>query len=233
MDQLMVGDSVLSSSGAYTQVYSFGHWDPSAETEYLQIYSSAAKQPLEITADHMLYLYLDTVKKETLIPARDVKVGDFLLTQEGLAPALVASVRKVSRRGAYAPFTTSGSLSVNGIVVSNYVALPSTLFRSSDTFEQQHWLQHAAYLPYRVYCGFSGCEGEHYDEKSGLSQAVMFWIPLLHWLEHHRVVFQPIFHVFASVTPDRGLSLHLLVLTVGAVVCFGRLLKNKTSSKKL
>ena len=233
MDQLMVGDSVLSSDGAYTQVYSFGHWDPSAETEYLQIYSSAAKQPLEITADHMLYLYLDTDKKETLVPARDVKVGDRLLTQEGLAPVLVASVRKVSRRGAYAPFTTSGSLSVNGIAVSNYVALPSTLFRSSDTYEQQHWLQHAAYLPYRVYCGISGCEGEHYDEKSGLSQAVMFWIPLLHWLERHRVVFQPIFHFFGSVTHARGLSLHLLVLTVSAVACFGRLLKSKATGKKV
>ena len=72
MDQLMIGESVLDANGKFTQVYSFGHKDLNVETEFLQIYSNASTQPLEITNDHMLYLSFDAVNKETLIPARDV-----------------------------------------------------------------------------------------------------------------------------------------------------------------
>ena len=187
MDELMIGESVLAANGKFTQVYSFGHKDLKTETEFIQIYSNASTHPLEITNDHMVYLYFDAISTMRLVPARDLKVGDLLYTQDGHAPAQVTKIGEVSRIGAYAPFTMLGSLLVNGIAVSNYIALPPTLVQGNnilESYEHQHRLQHAAYMPYRIYCGLFGCEGERYDDESCLSKAVMFWIPVLHWLEH-------------------------------------------------
>ena len=236
MDELMVGDTVLSASGLFTEVYSFGHMDPHAKTEFLQIYSNVSSQPLEITEDHMLYLYLANAKKASLIPARHVKVGDLLHTQDGHPPAQVTAVRKVARRGAYAPFTMSGSLLVNGIAVSNYIALPPTLSQGGNitllSYAQQHRLQHAAYLPYRVYCGFFGCDCEYHDAESGLSNAVMFWIPVLQWLEHHHKAVQPSLHVFALLFSELWRIAHVMsVVAVVALVQF--VFKNKTQRKKV
>ena len=51
------------------------------------------------------------------------------------------------------------------------------------SFESQHWLQHLAYLPYRLYCGTAGCQNETYHGETGLSGAVTMWFPLLHLVE--------------------------------------------------
>jgi len=180
MDELDVGDEVLSAHGTYTQVYSFGHLDADLLTEFVQIHTSK-KQPLEVTVDHLLYVYNDTTERERLIPAGQVTIGDLLVTSEGAAPARVQSVRMIQSQGIYAPFTSTGEIVVNGIVTSNYVALPPC-FQRHLSYNQQHWVQHVTYTSYRLYCLAVECKQETRDSL-GFPVGVKMWLPLLEWLE--------------------------------------------------
>jgi len=119
---------------------------------------------------------------KTLIPAATVKTGDLLVTSKQADPTEVLSIRKVQRRGVYAPLTLTGDIIVSGVAASNFVALPGT-FQKYMSFDSQHWLQHVAFMPYRFYCAAFGCEEETYDEKTGLSKAAMFWMPILKVME--------------------------------------------------
>lgn len=251
MAELEIGDQVLTSvdQETYSLVYSFGHKEDHQMVEYLQIYAAPANedddsrknkkknQPLEISAEHLLYVVKDGASQPTLVRARDVAVGDAVLLATSSSAnhhqAKVQSVGTVTRRGAYAPFTTSGDIAVNGVVASNYIALPSTSSRSSSnnserlqawlSLEQQHWLQHAAYAPYRLYCQTAvgdGCRNETYDETTGLSAAVTWWIPVLDWLEQEgtcpRVVLTLL--VFGVTLAEQLRWMHLLAAAVGYYV---------------
>lgn len=189
MDKLQVGDSVLTVDGSYSKVYSFGHLEPGRKTEFLQIKTDKTNfLPLELTADHMLYLYDIDTEKTILIPARSIRTGDLLPSEQGELTEVV-SIRTVTRHGIYAPFTVTGDLVVNGIAASNYVVLPPA-FQPNLSFERQHSLQHAAYMPYRLFCGMSllvggdSCKVNH-EEHAGFSEGVWMWLPFLHWLEAH------------------------------------------------
>ena len=74
------------------------------------------------------------------------------------------------------------SIIVNGVAASNFVILPPAI-SAYLSFVQQHWLQYAALLPYRLYCGATGCQDEKYDQLTGLSPAVVAWLPVLHVTE--------------------------------------------------
>lgn len=173
--QLKIGDAVEVADGKFSKVYSFAHFAPEASTPFLQILGENMEEPLEITSEHMLY-----VNGTTKIPARDINVGDYLSSAIGLTQ--VISLGTVTRAGAYAPLTITGNIVVNGVHASTYVAHQAlTPFLSYD---MQHFVQHSVFLPYRVYCGFIGCENESYDETTGLSRFAAAWIPMLNWLEH-------------------------------------------------
>lgn len=189
MDQLDVGDSVLTSNG-FSKVYTFGHLDANHKTDFLQIHTdkssgSGSSKALEITQEHMIYVVTEDGVTSRLLPASHVRPGDLLRTEHGTTE--VTRIQTVHRRGIYAPFTATGDIVVNnGIIASNYIALPPAL-QKLVSFEQQHWLQHAAYVPYRLYCstGTAHCGTEHQDEATGYSKGTIMWLPLLHWLEKH------------------------------------------------
>jgi len=183
MDQLKVGDSVLTSDG-FSKVYTFGHLDVNRETDFLQIQTDKNSKPLEITPEHLVYVVAKDGTTSRLLPAGQVRPGDLLQTAQGTTK--VTRVQTIRRRGIYAPFTVNGDIVVNGVAASNYIALPPA-FQKLGSFEQQHWLQHAAYVPYRLYCstGIGHCGGEHKDEATGYSKGTTMWLPLLHWLEKH------------------------------------------------
>ena len=182
MDQLKVGDEILAADGvSYTQVYSFGHLDRERKADFVQIHTTSGdskehQSPLEITADHLLYVH-----EVGPVPAREVKLGDWLVTSSKDPPVPVVAIQTVQRKGVYAPFTVTGDALVNGIATSNYIALPAA-FQPHLTFEQQHSLQHVSYAPFRWFCSKTDCQGYN-DDKTGLFYAVRFWLPLLHWLE--------------------------------------------------
>ena len=197
MDQLKVGDEVLAADGvSYTKVYSFGHLDRDRKAEFLQIHTSGPTPPIEMTADHLLFVH-----NVGPVPANKVKSGDLLVTSGQNAPARVLSIQKVQRKGIYAPFTTSGDASINGIATSNYITLPAA-FQPYMTFEQQIWLQHVSYAPFRFYCSWADCQGRYYNDKeTGLFRGVIFWLPFLRALEgQHPLVRCGILFVVVNMT---------------------------------
>jgi len=116
-------------------------------------------------------------KKSILRPAGHVKVGDFLLNADQELMR-VEAIQRVQRTGAYALLTTHGVIVVNSIVTSNYASLPIG-FHQHLSFQEQHWLKHAAFAPYRAFCFVTGCENESYDETTGLSMLVAWFLPLV------------------------------------------------------
>lgn len=209
MDRLRIGDEVLAADGStYSEVYSFGHLDRSRKAEFLQIRTTTSgATPIEITAEHLLFIH-----NIGLRPAGQVKPGDYLVTSRQTPPVQVTSTRKVHRHGIYAPFTVSGDLLVNGIASSSYIALPA-VFQTQLSYEQQHWLQHAAYAPHRFLCNtMVACKDETYDGETGYSRVVTLWLPLLHWLEHQSpVVRSGILHLVLNMAK-------LMTAVVGCLV---------------
>jgi len=249
MDDLEVGDWVLTQDGSYSKVYGFGHRNPQLKAEFVQILTSDSKlseAPLELTADHMLYIFNKSTKQASLIPASQVKEGDLLVTTapSGASTHQVKLVRTVTRMGVYAPFTVSGDIVVNGVAASNYIALPES-FQSHVSFDMQHSLQHAAYMPYRLFCGMSllvggdSCKVNH-EEQDGFSNGVWMWLPFLHWLEEHHSqgIFLPLF-LYAVAVPVQWIILlleqgllaltmsHLVAALVGYMVWKNQLKKKK------
>lgn len=169
MDSLKIGDSILTSNKSFSKVYSFGHYSPEEEQDVIEIFATNMKKALEISGNHMLYV------NGSLAPALSVKIGDILVSSSG-SDAVVKSVRTLTGvKGIYAPHTVDGTLVVNGVVASNYVALPAL---DGTSFEFQATLQHAAMSPYRLYCSLVGCQNESYN-TNGLPVAVNVWIPVL------------------------------------------------------
>ena len=182
MDALQIGD-VVRTGADFAPVYSFAHYETQRVAEFLQIWTKAARRPLEITSDHLLYVVSDGQDKAQMRPASAVQVGDALVTSAGVTTTMkITAISKVQREGIYAPVTKTGTIVVNGVVASNYIALPAAL-QSVTSFDIQHWLQHMAYSPYRFYCGATGCRDEKFDPVTGMSPAVMAWLPVLHAVE--------------------------------------------------
>jgi Hint module len=174
MDDLKIGDRVLvDTTGNYEEVFSFGHYDPSRIGEYLLI------QPfnLEMSKDHMIF-----IAGGSAVPASHLKVGDQLESGDR-----ITAIKHVTRKGAYAPFTRSGSIVVNGVRASTYISfqMSKTLlvggFPTPFTFQ---WLSHAFHAPHRIWCihyGASSCKEEKYNQ-SGLSSWVESPFHIANWL---------------------------------------------------
>jgi len=160
-----------------------------------------------------------------LLPASDIKVGDSLFGEQGRI-AQVKSIRKVQRRGLYAPLTATGDIVASGLVVSNYVTLPPA-FQTHTSFDQQHWIQHAAFLPYRAYCGLMGCENELYDKATGLPKAAAMWMPVLEGLEKHSIMLLVFVHLL--VIPAQWAILNLWTLLAAVL---GYFVWRKTKNEK-
>lgn len=176
MDALEVGDEVLSAGGTFSKVYTFSHKDESKEVTYLQILteSMAEKHPLEITEKHMLFVNDRNGSKTRLAFAQDVKVGDLLAsTSNADRPfSRVVSIQAIQRQGLYTPMTASGTIVVNGVLVSCYTALGFLDAVLSKPMIER--LSHGAMVPYRLFCSLVGCYDESYDTEHGYNPWVGF-----------------------------------------------------------
>jgi len=195
MRHVKVGDEVLSAQGHYSKVYSFSHKQESAEGTYLQILTEAMhkSRPLEITPNHLIYVFDESHKETNLKFAQDVVVGEFLVTNAGL-PTRVDSIRTVtSQQGLYTPITESGDILVNGVLASSYTSVDCLEGFASE--QNLHRLSHGAMAPYRLYRPISGgCQDETYDEMEGLNP----WISFLSGVQH-ALLNSPSFVVKASI----------------------------------
>jgi len=208
MDHLNVGDKLLTSQGHYSPVYTFSHKQVPAKGTYLQILTDDMHQnnPIEITANHFLYVFNEGLKTTELKLAQHVNVGDFLVTATGL-PSRIRSIRTLTgKHGLYAPITVSGDLLVNGVLASSYTSVDSLDGFISN--QMLHWLSHGTMAPYRLYCAVTGgCEGETYDEATGLNP----WINFLSGVQQ-TLLDSPILIVKASILLASTLPFVLFII---------------------
>lgn len=170
MEQLRIGDMVLTKGGVYSTVYSFLHFEPHEATTFLRITTTETTLPFEITHDHLLYIYDQKLKKRDVVNAGSIKVGDFLVGETGQME--VVSIENTERVGLYAPLTHSGDVFVSGALASSYVTLP--VFQGGSISDRMANLcMHAVFAPYGAYCALFGCHGETYND-SGLPTYVEF-----------------------------------------------------------
>jgi len=115
MAELEVGDSVQVGSASFSKVFMFSHRMTASESQsqFVSIATTAAAQPLQLSADHYLYV------NGQLAAAHTVKVGDKLELGSGSAVE-VTRVERVWGKGLYNPHTMTGDLIVNDIKTSCY-----------------------------------------------------------------------------------------------------------------
>ena len=220
MSDLALGDYVKVVDNKYEPVYSFGHKDGESSAEFLQIVTKGNRRPLEISKDHMV-----VVEGGRHVPASSVKRGDNLVTADGDL-VVVKTIRTVMRKGIYAPFTASGSIIVNDIAASNYVAFQGSEYLQIAGFDTPfsfHWLAHIFNSVHRV-AVMIGFSGESYT-ATGVSQ----WVALPHkcgsWLLEQNAVFAlaillPSIALFGLVSVIEALMnspMILATLVVGAL----------------
>jgi hypothetical protein len=175
MKDLKIGDKVLTKANEFETVYSFGHRHETTKAIYLQIHTDdQSNDALELSADHMVF-----IQKNHAVPAASLKEGNTLLLPDGQLTT-IQRIQKVKRYGAYAPFTFSGSVVVNGIVASSFVALQekSEYLRLSESVSTPltlQWLAHVFEAPHRLAYRLGLVKDEQYT-NSGVSQ----WVDLPH-----------------------------------------------------
>lgn len=242
MQDLQIGDRVLTATGTYETVYAFGHYHPSQPAEFLQLHHSLGNsnndnniKALEVTADHLIFLR----GKAAPVPAQNIQVGDILRTGNAEETAVVTQITKVHRDGIYAPLTTlSGTLVVDGVVASSYITLDATNPNKQQLLND-HQLIHMALSPYRLLCsGVSRtfCDTRFYMDN-GMPHYAHFGMQLLNWLlGSHWIITQ---WIGLSVIILVAGAFQLLELTVGASLAPLMVLlvaaiyhRHKTSKKK-
>lgn len=177
MKNLQLGDVVLTDGAnnnnnkLYEPIYSFGHVNAKASSEFVQLKTTTTT--LELTKDHMVF-----VEGNRAVPASSIQVGDNLVMASGDLEA-VKDIKKVVRKGIYAPFTPSGSIVVNGVKASNFLSfqdggvLKIGGFSTGLTYQ---WMSHTFELPHRVWCHYLGqCKNEQYT-----TDGVTTWMALPH-----------------------------------------------------
>lgn len=117
MEELQVGDLVLTSSGNYESVYMMDHVHPWRPTQYIQIHTWALHKPLEVSPNHLVFVE----GQDFPIPALDVRVGDRMRLLTGFTKVIKLDL--VFREGLYNPLTTDGTIVVDGVVASTYSAV--------------------------------------------------------------------------------------------------------------
>ena len=226
MKDLQTGDYVFSGHNKRGQprfqpVYSFGHFQPTNSATFLQIYTGRKMDPLEVTGDHLVYLSTED-GQQYAVSADTVKVGDLLVEEH---PTLmipfasmtqaspVTKISTVEKQGLYMPLTPDGTLVVDGIKVSNYVALhtvaPKTVLNAFAFGLTERDLQHWWLTPHRMLCmgvssAFCGKKiSKSFDREEGILKWLLVAKKLLLFVEERNdfvrvfVIGIPLFLLFS------------------------------------
>jgi hypothetical protein len=156
LQKLELGDKIeiLVGDGNYETVYSFRHYEPDVSAEYIRFVTNSTW--LELSESHMVL-----IESGRMVPASLVQVGDKLQLAAGAEA--VRSIHQTTGKGAYAPFTASGTVAVNGVVASSFIAFQNSATLQSGTFDTGLSFQSMALLfetPHRLWCKYvSACRG--------------------------------------------------------------------------
>lgn len=154
MDQIAVGDKVLTKSNMFSDVYMFSHKLSAVHSEFVRITTEGGRS-ITLTGNHYLYA------NDRMAVASVVKVGDSLITSTG-APDKVAEVSRIWADGLYNPHTMQGDIVVDGILTSTY------------TSDIHPTLAHAALWPVRMLHSMGkDIVGDSFAEGSDLLASIM------------------------------------------------------------
>jgi len=222
MRDLKIGDKVQVGRDGYSRVYSFGHYDKDVVVEFLKLHSTGLEQPLEISKDHMVF-----VENRGAVPASTVDVGEKLLLVNDGYNAKVTKIEKVYRKGAFAPFTESGKISVNGVISSNYITMQDDLDAltvAGVEFVSMQWIAHSFQAPHRLVCKWNAqfCAAETYS-KSGISNWVYGPYLTSKWFLEQHVVILILFALPVIVVAAICSMVESVALNMGLVVMVGLL----------
>jgi hypothetical protein len=210
---LQIGDKVTDANGNMVKVYSFGHFHPNNTVEYLQIHVHGLGMPLEVSKDHLVFVNGAPVPASTVSPGEMID----LVTNEKRTRAKVKQIKVVIRNGAYAPFTTSGTIVVSGVAVSNYVThQTNSSVLSIARFQtplSMHWISHVSVTPRRLLCfllGMNYCRKTETYNEDGICNWAEEPYRLIRWLfRQHGIV------VAVFLAPTLVLGLIFYGLEVG------------------
>ena len=227
MRDLVVGDKVLTGSGTYEPVYSFGHKHDFIMATYLKI-KTDQDNPLEISPEHMVF-----ISQDHSVPAGILKQGDTLLLSNGELTT-IRSIDTIDRHGMYAPFTLSGRVVVNGIVASSYVSMQPTseyllLGKSLSTPFTLQWLAHAFEAPHRLAYRLGIAQEGH--TKEGVSFWVKVPMQIATWLVQQNAVVMGLLMIPALAIFGIFWCLEQHLLTSIVVFAFLLVMSNKRSLK--
>mmetsp|Transcript_1742 Transcript_1742/g.4201 ORF Transcript_1742/g.4201 Transcript_1742/m.4201 type:complete len:504 (+) Transcript_1742:2-1513(+) len=167
LQDLSIGDRVLTQDNTFEPVYGFGHYQKNQTTPFLQIYTENRDRPLEISEDHMVFVNGQAVPALYLRKGYELDIMD--------ETVVVKDVRQVTRKGAFAPFTPSGTIVVEDVMASCFVAFEEShaLTLAGVDFSYQ-WLAHVFETPHRVFCAVAPqqCQHERYNPDNGISSWV-------------------------------------------------------------
>merc|ERR1712176_53888 len=190
MEALQVGDYVKIGNGEdYEQIYAFGHRAPNRDTEFVQLYTNAGS-PLEMTGQHLVFVD----GKTNPVRADSIQVGDRL--QAETSDAVVKKIMLVTRNGIYNPLTSSGTIQVNGIAASSYIAFQKenkeyAEFQGGIEVMSHHDAAHIAMTPYRFYCtALATCNLTDDATNSFMPFYVSMGIELIEWSKQQHILVQ-------------------------------------------
>mmetsp|Transcript_5987 Transcript_5987/g.9475 ORF Transcript_5987/g.9475 Transcript_5987/m.9475 type:complete len:520 (-) Transcript_5987:32-1591(-) len=207
MSDLKIGDKVLVDyDGNFETIYSFGHYHPKILAIFLQL------NPLkiELSIDHMVYLHGQNYP----VPASMVKIGDQVTVIDGkkVSKVIVTNIQRVVREGVYTPCTPSGTIVVNRLKSSNYVAFHNNsaflILGSINIGTTQQRIAHTFLIPFRFW--FISCCGKTVKlPKNGIASWIREPLKAANWfVQLHQ------------------LPITILFLQLLAVLCFLHLVSN-------
>ncbi|KAI2494768.1 TIGRFAM phosphate binding protein [Fragilaria crotonensis] len=227
MKDLSIGDKVKVAGGKFSEVYSFGHYEPDAEAPFLSI-DAGLEKPLLISSKHMVFV------NDKAVAASAVSVGDKLSLVSGFAT--VKKITEVTAAGVFAPFTKDGTIVVNSIVASSYVDLKENPFVIGGVITlDMHSIAHMAQAPHRVVCAVAPafCASETYNN------GVSVWVdaPLVAsvWLfkQHPAVLtaaFLPVLSFILLAASAEALFTNPILLVIAVVATLLTTRKHKKSA---
>jgi len=125
--ELRIGDLIRTSSGNHHSDFTeFLGWldrQKSSPAEMLQIFTSANSPAVILSASHLVFTGNTTKYAGDLVP------GDNLLRWDGVQveEQEISMIKTSMESGFWAPLTRSGTLLVNGFLMSSYASYPHTI----------------------------------------------------------------------------------------------------------
>ena len=204
--------STSSSVGTYEPIYSFGHYSLFSKSndfvhlsvtiiennnknnnKFMKKQQQQSLKVLKLTSNHMVFVNNNNNNNNNnnaYIAAANVQVGDYLIygnNQQQQRVKVESVTVGHTERGLFAPFTPSGTIVVDGFLVSNFVQLlaQQQQQQQQDTtplFSLDHqWLAHSFEFPHRLFCHYwKSCPDETYNDH-GISNWVALPLKASQW----------------------------------------------------